>query len=348
MVHHQKEFSPGAAQVYLTITSTPNFYELFSRNSYRFKGLALVPLEDGTSYVLNDQLPVIDGSTLMAGEARLMSSVGITVIEGVPDYVEHHPQLSNYVLHRNDFESALGRVAGVEGRFQRLSSSEKESWIEFFNYWQLRTDSIVRNLSLFKEYGSQEYRSVRQVGVGFDGSGLPCVISSTNLKRSFLDLSNESSMQLAKKLGVEMLHIATFLVQEVLPILMIMSSDVVINIGLFCIERMEEFKRRESAFIQKLAQVPFVPNEAGHLCRPRDLLNPLDADLTGLFDGMDKFPAIDFSDITTVSALRQLGLRGRDAVTQSEVNHVAEEIHRRGDRGDHFCVELSKKLLTKP
>ena len=287
----------------------------------------------------------MDGSTLMVDEDRLMTSVGISVIQGVPDYVKHHPQLNNYILPRNRFHTALGKVAGVEGRFQRLSALEKESWIKFFNGWQLREDSIVRRLSLFKGYGSQNYHSVSQVSVGFDGSDLPYVFSSTLSSRLFLDLSNEPSMQLAKKLGTRVIHIATFLVEEVLPILNRYNQEVVKITGLFCIERMEEFKRHESLFVQKLAQVPFVPNEAGQLCRPGELLDRLDVDLRDLFEGMDKFPTRDFSTITAVSALRQLGLRVRDAVTQSEVNSVAQNIHSRGERGDRSCVELSKKLI---
>ena len=323
-------------------------YTNFKGDLSRFDGLYLIPLSDRRCLSLEKLAPIVNLAGFSEKEAELLNNVGIVVVGGVPSYVLNHPQSSDYITPKHNLSEAMFKLAArndLEEAFEGLGGDEKRAWISLLNKCDLsRMTDLVRSLPIFKVYSSAwTCGSAGGVGLGVDLSDFTFKIP---IEKAYLDLTTSESKELAKKLGVQLLPLSKFVIAEVFPSV-VQGGDAVVcrEFGKYCLNMLEDLSAHDNRFKERLADLAFVPNESGHLFRPRDLLDHWDDEIRALFGSIQRFPGGEYCERRYEYVLKDLGLRGRRNVLIGEVTAVAKSVDALNARGDKSCVELSKRLV---
>ena len=323
-------------------------YANFPRELSKFDGLYLIPLSDQGCLSLEKLIPIVNLDGFSEKDAELLKNVGMIVVGGVPSYVLSHPQIGDYITPKHNLSAAMFKLAArinLEEAFKGLGGDEKKEWVSLLNKCDLsRMTDLVKRLPIFKVYSSAwSFGSAGAVGIGVDLSGFTFKIP---IGKAYLDLTSPESRELAIKLGVKLVPLPKFVVAEVFTSV-IQGGDASVRkeFGKYCLIMLDELSAHDNRFKERLAELAFVPNESGHLFKPRDLLDHWDEEINALFGSVQRFPGGEYCERRYEYDLKNLGLRGRRNVLIGEVTAVAKRVDALNARRDKSCVELSRRLV---
>ena len=294
--------------------------------------------------------------------------MGIRNLENV-DHICNHPGIWDVYVQRptgRGLLAALNRAQDMHGTrniveiFANNSESCKLVFRDFFGKWillneisraELQILRVLPMMSTIEGSGNCKSHFVSAADVDFAAArdsrpGVP--LPSPQI---LLDLSDETSYQLAVNLRIKLKRIEDILIEVYFPAVnnnYYTTDDVIVFMKYIC----NYLKDFDSKIIPFAAEVKFISNQEGNLLKPCDLYNKEEALVATLFQGEDVFPYGEFASPTYNDALRKLGLKGSQMITSDEVLKIAKEVELNTDVKQSgalmFLLNRQPELLNTP
>ncbi len=288
------------------------------------------------------------GRSTSHDQDKLLASLGIEVVEGIPNYVFEHPEAKNYILGSNEVAEAILRqyegavatdkIASNARPWRKLlmsiSSSDRRRLAHIIEGWP-----IFNTIHMSGGRASElvTAKNVRKA-LSF-GSGLPA-----RLPQQVISIADHERDLLSNMSHIEIMSAEQALRDEILPRLDSAgySGDEIDNVGKHCLDNIRLYNNE--GFRKALANAKFVCNGTSRR-KPKDLLDPNDRVNRMLFQHtQSSFPKGTFAAQSYLGHLRVLGLRSSSGITTQELNKVARWIHSGKDKS---CVISTSNALLK-
>jgi len=159
----------------------------------------------------------------------------------------------------------------------------------------------------------------------------------------FLRSDGEDESHLYTFLGVPKLTAARFYSEHVLPRVDSIDPQLAMRATAFALRHLPSFCQEDGAFGEKLSSVACIYNRSGLRKLPSELFDPEIADLHGLVDPEQHFPAQALCTADLLPMLRRLGLQGR--LGTAGILMVANSIAEEGQLRPAAAVVRAKLLL---
>src|SRR6218665_609125 len=310
-----------------------------------FENLHILPVGNGQLEKLSRQSPLLLGNHSgfqLSGDVKtLLRKLGITVIDDLHPSVRNHPNLiGNYVLAPD----ATNVLLAMNRLFQTgmlsvssLNDTEKKTLQKFLSSGLAGKGVVIANHTSLLHY-LPIFQTIN--GSGFKGSEFVSLSSvkisaqidisiPIELPHSFIDLTDNLVRDLAVHLGVVQYSAAQILEIYVFPSVNNGTYDAkkVVTLMSFVCDNFARFQKSSSSFTSSVSNVRFVQKSDGELVTPRDVFDNSDQTLRSLFVGEDVFAFGEFGNSKYCQILRQLGMKGHEAVTASDLLRVAEKLN---------------------
>ena len=264
------------------------------------------------------------GDRLDVDVARVLTGVGITVLNELPAFVTSHPAVLGNYIHPPSISSVLqvmvtlSSVVGYATIFKHLqcqSPSDKQRLRDFIakaSVLSPKERELVRNLPLFETLegsGSKPSRfvSAQELSVTAPRKRLPVKVF-----QELIDINQGNFKSLARLIGLTMLKTTDLLSQIVFQDVRngnYSGNDVDKVMG-HVFNHFQEYNQEMPGFQNILKTIPFVTKRDGQRVKPSDLFDPRVSSLQDILAGEDAFPfGPVYTDPTALVILSELGLK---------------------------------------
>src|SRR6218665_649793 len=315
-----------------------------------FENLHILPVGNGQLVKLSRQSPLLvashSGLQLPEDVKTLLRKLGIRVIDDLPPSVRNHPNLiGNYVLAPDSTNVLLAMNRLFQTGILSVSSlndTEKKTLQKFLSSGLAGKGVVISNHTSLLHY-LPIFQTIN--GSGFKGSEFVSLSSvkisaqidisiPIELPHSFIDLTDNLVRDLAVHLGVVQYSAAQILEMYVFPSVNNGTYDAkkVVTLMSFVCDNFARFQKSSSSFTSSVSNVRFVEKSDGELVTPRDVFDNSDQTLRSLFVGEDVFALGEFGKTKYFQILRQLGMKGQNSVTASDLLRVAKKLNSSADK----------------
>ena len=307
-----------------------SFSHLILLPEQKADGMTLLPLHG--VYVCSS---VKGMAHLSPGMASCLTKLGVVVLPELPDYVARHTEVLGRWVHYPSTEGlleALKRINDDVALRRRAtecfnasaSTEEKGALAAFMDDTADKSHSpleIFYQLKLFTEVTTND-----AVSVGDVSEIAPDVLPPVRSRRRLL-LCSPLHRRAAIRLGATETTLQEVVSEtvELMKLEYSRFSDTEITTFMKFVLGHEELTA-DTALLEQLRPVSFVPTSSGQLKLAEDLYDPASPVLQKLFSAEEKFPSSDFMEPNFLKTLKALGLKGEEAVRPSDVTAAAELI----------------------
>ncbi|XP_078720978.1 sacsin isoform X2 [Lampetra fluviatilis] len=340
-------------------------YHKFALDLNAFENLPLIPhkpirAEDSSvtlfRLVKNSVLVLREEKEVRLPElvAETVEQVGGVVIAEL-DPCLHHPLLKDYLL--SPLPAMILHVfarVGVEQACRVLETTTPDKKIalrQFLAGLMHVTEQehhvlvrlpIFKKLSLAEANDSECFTKLDGAKVLHHSARLP---GSVPLSQSLVDCCDEATMRITSMVHVPQLTTTQclgFMFQDIesgfygLP----QATDIMI----WVLSSLAYLRAEKPAVIGEIASLHFLSGPSGVLLRPCDLFDPELESLKMLLVGQEElFPSTHFSSPDILHALRQVGLKGEEHLSEGDLIQVARKVEELWGKGSLDYATLLKK-----
>ena len=308
---------------------------------HEFEHLPLVQVEVSSEAVILAQLQ--SPSTLVVRALNdlvlddlivsVLRTVGVTIIEELPEFISSHPACFKYV-HQPTVSGVLKALLAVlkngtvpiHLNLQGSSKEEKCALRKFLSQLpslDQNAKELLRMLPIFETLeGSGGYSShfVAPVDVP---SAAPEETLPVRPPVCLIDVTDEESKRLAQLLEVKLLRTTEYLQTIVFPDLEDgkYAADEVDQLMLHVLQRVPQYHTEDATFIDCLKLLAFVRRKSGCTrARASELFDPNSQTVQNIFlEEDDRFPSQCYQDVTVIGMLQTLGLMKENDITASDI-----------------------------
>ena len=315
-----------------------------------FESLPILPIS--TSGQKTELVPLLSANPLVAKQMdglsmpdrldSILSSIGISVIQDVPECVQAHPLVNKHYVYSPSYMGILRALHkltlsdGVRTVSDRLLESttadEKRTLgavLSKVSSYELSDEhrQLLQQLPLFETLdrcGGKEshFTSCRKVHTAAPLETLPVHVS-----KHLLDISSQASAALASLLGITQLNMTTLLTTIVFPDIesAYYEADDVQSVMLYVLRHYHSFVEVDASFKDILRELPFLPKR-DMLVMANRFYDPDHELLQKLFLGEENFPTGAYAEPSSIGILREIGLRGLSDVEPEDIEETAYRI----------------------
>ena len=310
-----------------------------------FRDLPILPLgEDKVVPLTLPSLVILSsefGVELSPGLCHCLELVGVTVVDGLADYVRCHaavvgsfvrPPMPKDVIDviltastKNDVITVFRDHTTEAEKLELLAMIRKigsESIEE-------RQKEILRTLPLFKSTRSTpeqpQFVSAAEVKKAHASHSI------VTLMEAFIDVSTSEAMSAATTLGVEILNDVSLIKCHVLSEMRNrrLKPEDVQKCTHYVFDNIQMLQKdpEGSSLLRHLTDIPFVTTKGGQVVSPNSVYDPTDGTLQKLFVGEDNhFPSGFYDTPESLVILRKMGMKTARDVSAHEILSTAAQI----------------------
>ena len=328
-----------------------------------YLGVPLLPLGDDEVVPLSLPSQVIlrseYGVTLNPGLSHCLELVGVTVVDGLTEYVRCHaavvgsfvrPPLPENVVDAMFTASAKTDVVAA---FRDHTTEEEKlellaliGTIHCGNIEE-RHKEFLRTLPLFKTTRSTtdqpQFVSAAEVTKAY---ACHCVVT---LGEAFIDGSSGQALTAAKTLGVDILNDVSFIKDHVLPEIRNrrLASEDVQRCLHYVFDDIQRLQQDDPNILMHLSDIQFVTTVTGLVVSPSSVYDPTDGTLQTLFvDEDDHFPGGFYSSPENLIILRKMGMKNAGDVSACDILNTANQIAKMNSTLADDTTQKAEALLS--
>jgi len=339
----------------------------FPNNLTPFHDLHILPGETGKLIKLqrHSAIIVLNGivSALPDPIQEVCKVVGVQLVKNVIAPVCNHKAVWGEYILRPDacgMMTALTRLdsSQVVSRFQSINDEGKREFLDYVANAAVNNATVLNEHSYSLLHILPMFQAVR--GSGFQPSSFVSLTEVTIAAPTewipvcyperLLDSCRLDIQKLLFKLNVKTLTLSDALTSLVFPAVnnKQYTHEQISEVMRFICDRWSQFQNLTS-FIDHMKNVRFVERRSGDLVAPCELFSPHDSMLMAVFYGEDVFPVGVFAEASYTHVLKQLGLKGQESVTATDVWHIASRLNAvQGSDTDAAsdCLHCANELLS--
>jgi len=349
-------FSPAAqscnevniVDINLTDTWVEDIWQYIGRyfpaNLTPFHDLHILPCENGKLTKLQARGTVIvlnhSVSSLPDSIQEICKAVSVRVVRNmIAPICTHKAVWGEYILQPDacGLMTALTRLnsSQVVSGFQSVSDKSKREFLEYVasgainNAAVINTGfSLLRILPVFWTMHGSGFQPSSFVSLTEVTRAAPTECIPVCFPERLLDSSSLNVQRLLSKLNVKTTTLQDALTSLVFPAInnKKYTHEQVAEVMQFIFDSWSQFQNSKP-LRDHMKNVRFVTRQTGELVAPCDLFNPHDSSLMAMFRGEDVFPVGVFSEESYTNVLKQLGLKGEESVTGTDVWHIASRLN---------------------
>ena len=320
----------------------------FRNDLSKFENLFLVPIGNSSVVKLSRKSAIVSladsserGLTLSGELIKLCGSLNVHILKS--SEICYHPAIWDDYIQRPNARGLLKSLQRIQemygmpsliSRFNETPGNVKEYFRHFIEKWLRQFDKVARpELELLRALpmmstvdgsGNREshFVSINDVDLAAPTDGYARIPLPS--PQVLIDLSNESSLQLARRLGLEPQRTENILNYIYFPEIHKNNcfTEVLITFMRYVCDNLKHFP----AIVSNAARVAFISNKRGVLCKPCELYDIEEDLIAKLFEGEDVFPCGEFAKPQYRDSLFKLGLRRSPMITANEVWNVARKM----------------------
>ena len=326
-----------------------------------YEELPLIPMSAGSPPLpltrLTTNVPVIvrslDGLCMADGLDRVLTKIGVTVIDELPVYAKSLPLVCRLYVFAPTYIgvtrallrlSLHGRRALREKLLRHTDDDDKRKLRETLakispREMQPEYKQLLSVLPLF-EVASGDGTGERWVSRDEIDVAAPHEMPPVPVSRQLIDVSGAGSGSLATCLGVKRLSTVELLTDVVFPDLedAYYESEDVEKLMVYVLRHYHFFCEEDAEFPRKLAALPFLPRKDLLLTANR-FYDPVHETLQRIFWREDSFPTGVYGEPAMVAVLREIGLRGMSEVESEDLLESAYQVQ---DLSEDESVDAEK------
>ena len=355
-------------------TSISNSFSYFAMSLQDLTGVEQIPLVpvhrqgEGEELAI-DMMPLsstavlvvrqMDGISLGAGLEAILDKIGVSVIEELPDFIKIHPLVTKHYVFSPSYIGVLqaihklcllhSQLAVAQQIMDLTNDDEKRKLRELFakiSAYEV-TDlvyELLHNLPLFETLDGSGNQATHFVCLSEVGMAAPQETLPVGVSRALIDINNREANHLADLLGVKQLTVVQLLTRVIFPDVeaaFYEGSDVE-KLMLYVLRHYHTFRDQDRDLPDILTNLPFLPKR-DMLLTPNRFYDPDNELLQNMFFGENNFPDGAYSDPSIVVILREIGLRGPDAIEPEDLLEAAYRVEEMVAAGDTPYERLSEK-----
>ena len=308
---------------------------------HEFEHLPLVQVEVSSEAVILAQLQ--SPSTLVVRALNdlvlddlivsVLRTVGVTIIEELPDFISSHPACFKYV-HQPTVSGVLKALLAVLKNgtvpihldLQGSSKEEKCALRKFLSRvpsLDQNAKELLRMLPMFETFEGSGGYSSHFVAPIYVASAAPEETLPVRSPVCLIDVTDEASKRLAQLLEVKLLKTTEYLQTIVFPDLKDgkYSADEVDQLMLHVLQRVPQYRKEDATFINCLKSLTFVRRKSGCTrARASELFDPNSQTMQNIFlEEDDSFPSQCYQDVPVIGMLQTLGLKKENDITACDI-----------------------------
>ena len=329
-------------------------------------GLHLLPTGDGKLSKFRKHSAVIvlnsNVSSLPDCVQKVCRAVGVRVVNSMPAPICSHKSVWGEYILQPDARGVMIALTWLDSgqvvsRFQPVSDEEKKDFLEYVANAS-RNDprvlqhgsSVLRTIPMFQTVDGSGFQPSSFVSLNEVTTAAPTESIPVSYPNLLLDASMPNVQYLMSKLNVKILSLRDALVSLIFPAISSSrySQQQVTDVMQFICDRWKEFQTSRS-FLIHMKKVKFIARCGGDLASPCELFNPHDSRLVAMFRGEDVFPVGVFGESSYRHVLEQLGLKGQESVTATDVWHIVSRLDATTCSDPHAvsaCIQSATEFLN--
>ena len=279
------------------------------------------------------------GVELSPGLCHCLELVGVTVVDGLADYVRCHAAVvGSFVrppMPKNVVDAILtaSRKNDVTTVFRdHTKEAEKLELLELIGKIgsesnEERHKEFLRTLPLFKSTHSTpeqpQFVSAAEVKKAHASHSI------VTLMEAFIDVSTSEAMSAATTLGVEILDDVSFIKYHVLSEMRNsgLKPEDVQKCMHYVFDNIQMLQRVDPQLLQHFIDISFVTTKGGQVVSPNSVYDPTDGTLQKLFVGENNhFPSGFYDSPETLVILRKMGMKTSRDVSAHDILSTAGHI----------------------
>ena len=294
----------------------------------------------------------------------ILVKLGVLIMTDYPSFIGHHPAVSRRFVHPPSVQGVLKAMVVSSSMMTNgklfeivrivLSTKEKQllrSFLVNIKCKQLYQEEYDVLCSLpVLETLAKKFVSAKEGLCAAPPEPLPIT-----LRRDLVDVSQDDSMTFARLLGVKILTPVELLCQVVFPDIKrgCYSEEQIDKLMEHVLDRYASAFRKNAYFKRNLQDLAFVSRQKGR-ARPCELFDPRNVIIKNLFVHEDVFPSSTYGSPSVLVILEELGMKGEDDVTATDLYQSAKMISKfanlpslkeKSKRILHFLKEDPQKML---
>ena len=328
-----------------------------------YLGVPLLPLGDDEVVPLSLPSQVIlrseYGVTLNPGLCHCLELVGVTVVDGLTEYVRCHAAvMGSFVrppLHENVVDAmftASVKTDVVAVFRDHVTGEEKRELLSLIGMMHCKNfeeghKKFLRSLPLFKSTRSTtdqpQFVSAAEVTKAHAGH---CVVP---LDEAFIDVSSNEARTAADILGVDILTDVSFIKDHVLPEIRKrrLTSEDVQKCLHYVFDNIQRLQQDDPHLLRHLGDIQFVTTVTGLVVSPSSVFDPIDATLQTLFVGEhNHFPGGFYSSPENLIILRKMGMKNAGDVSACDILNTANRIAKMNSTRSNDTTQKAEALLS--
>ena len=278
----------------------------------------------------------IYGHYLDDGVSDILIKLGVLIMTDYPSFIGNHPAVLGRFVYPPSVEGVLKAMVVsstmmTSGKLPEivrtvLSTREKQllrSFLVDIKGTQVGQAEygVLYCLPVFETL-AKKFVSAKDGLCAAPPEPLPITI-----RGDLVDVSQQDSMAFARLLGVKILTPVELLCQVVFPDIKrgCYSEEQIDKLMEHVLDRYVSAIRKNAYFKRNLQDLAFVSRQKGR-ARPCELFDPRNAIVKTLFVHEDVFPSHTYSSPSVLVVLEELGMKGGDDITATDLYHSAQMI----------------------
>ena len=266
----------------------------------------------------------------------ILVKLGVLIMTDYPSFIGHHPAVLGRFVHPPSVRGVLKAMVVSSSMMTNgklfeivrivLSTKEKQLLRSFLvnikckQLYQVEYD-VLCSLPVFETL-AKKFVSAKEGLRAAPPEPLPIT-----LRGDLVDVSQDDSMALARLLGVKILTPVELLCQVVFPDIKrgCYSEEQIDKLMEHVLDRYASAFRKNACFNRNLQELAFVSRQKGR-ARPCELFDPRNVIIKNLFVHEDVFPSSTYGSPSVLVILEELGMKGEDDVTATDLYQSAKMI----------------------
>ena len=266
----------------------------------------------------------------------ILVKLGVLIMTDYPSFIGHHPAVLGRFVHPPSVQGVLKAMVVSSSMMTNgklfeivrivLSTKEKQLLRSFLvnikckQLYQMEYD-VLCSLPVFETL-AKKFVSAKEGLRAAPPEPLPITLGG-----DLVDVSQDDSMALARLLGVKILTPVELLCQVVFPDIKrgCYSEEQIDKLMEHVLDRYASAFRKNACFKRNLQDLAFVSRQKGR-ARPCELFDPRNVIIKNLFVHEDVFPSFTYGSPSVLVILEELGMKGEDDVTATDLYQSAKMI----------------------
>lgn len=284
----------------------------------------------------------MDGISLGSGIEAILTKIGVSVIEDLPDFIKIHPLVTKHYVFSPSYIGvllALNKLCmfhsqlTVSQQIMDLTNDEekkklRELFAKISGYEMTPTFyELLHNLPIFETLAGSGNQPSHFVTLSDVGLAAPQETLPVNVSQALVDISIREANHLANLLGIRQLTVVQLLTRVIFPDVegAYYNEKDVEKLMLFVLRHFHAFRDQDPTLPEILIALPFLPKKSMFLT-PNRFYDPDNELLQNIFYGEKNFPGGAYADSSIVVILREIGLKGPDAVEPEDLLEAALQL----------------------